>query len=80
LNDGTILTDDLRREREREIGETARFVEEIANVPRVPPDMAFHDELTFWRGAREFRLFRMISDATGSAVLYLQESLDGVVR
>jgi cyclase len=69
--DGTALTDDLRRQREREIEETARFVEEISGVPRVLPDTAFHDELTFWRGAREFRLFSMTGDATGSAVLYL---------
>jgi glyoxylase-like metal-dependent hydrolase (beta-lactamase superfamily II) len=69
--DGTVLTDDLRREREQEIAETARFVEEISAVPRVMPDTAFHDELTFWRGTREFRLFSMTGDATGSAVLYL---------
>jgi glyoxylase-like metal-dependent hydrolase (beta-lactamase superfamily II) len=69
--DGTVLTDDLRKEREEEIAETARFVEEISAVPRVVPDMAFHDELTFWRGSREFRLFSMTGDATGSAVLYL---------
>jgi cyclase len=70
-SDGIVLTDDLRRQREREIEETARFVEEISGVPRVLPDTAFHDELTFWRGGREFRLFTMTGDATGSAVLYL---------
>jgi glyoxylase-like metal-dependent hydrolase (beta-lactamase superfamily II) len=71
LADGTVLTDDVRKEREKDIDETARFVEEISGVPRVLPDTAFHDELTFWRGAREFRLFSMTGDATGSAVLYL---------
>ena len=70
-SDGTALTDDLRRQREREIDETASFVEEIAGVPRVLPDTAFQDELTFWRGAREFRLFSMTGDATSSAVFYL---------
>jgi glyoxylase-like metal-dependent hydrolase (beta-lactamase superfamily II) len=71
LSDGTVLTDDLRREQEREIDETSRFVDEVIKIPRVLPDVAFRDELTFWRGAREFRLFSMTGDATGSAVLYL---------
>jgi glyoxylase-like metal-dependent hydrolase (beta-lactamase superfamily II) len=55
----------------REIEETSRFVDEVLKIPRVLPDVAFHEELTFWRGAREFRLFSMVGDATGSAVLYL---------
>jgi glyoxylase-like metal-dependent hydrolase (beta-lactamase superfamily II) len=71
LGDGKALTDDLRREQEREIDETSRFVDEVIEIPRVLPDVAFRDELTFWRGGREFRLFSMTGDATGSAVLYL---------
>jgi len=71
LSDGTALTDDLRRRQERDIDETSRFVDEVLAIPRVLPDVAFRDELTFWRGAREFRLFSMTGDATGSAVLYL---------
>ena len=70
-SDGTTLTDDARRAQEREIEETARFVDEVLAIPRVLPDVAFRDELTFWRGGREFRLFSMTGDATGSAVLYL---------
>lgn len=70
-SEGAVLTDELRREQEREIEETARFVDEVLAIPRVLPDVAFRDELTFWRGAREFRLFSMTGDATGSAVLYL---------
>jgi cyclase len=70
-SDGAVLTDDRRREQEREIAETAQFVEEVLAIPRVLPDVAFRDELTFWRGGREFRLFSMTGDATGSAVLYL---------
>jgi cyclase len=70
-SDGAVLTDDRRREQEREIAETSRFVDEVLAIPRVLPDVAFRDELTFWRGAREFRLFSMTGDATGSAVLYL---------
>jgi glyoxylase-like metal-dependent hydrolase (beta-lactamase superfamily II) len=70
-SDGTVLTDQLRREQERDIDETSRFVDEVLAIPRVLPDVAFRDELTFWRGDREFRLFSMTGDATGSAVLYL---------
>jgi cyclase len=69
--DGRVLTDALRREQERDIEETSRFVDEVLAIPRVLPDVAFRDELTFWRGGREFRLFSMTGDATGSAVLYL---------
>ena len=70
-SDGTALTDELRRQQEREIDETSRFVDDVSRIPRVLPDVAFRDELTFWRGDREFRLFSMTGDATGSAVLYL---------
>jgi cyclase len=71
MSDGGALTDDRRREQEREIDETSRFVDEVLAIPRVLPDVAFHDELTFWRGGREFRLYSMTGDATGSAVLHL---------
>jgi glyoxylase-like metal-dependent hydrolase (beta-lactamase superfamily II) len=70
-SDGTALTEERRRRQEREIDETSRFVDEVTAIPRVLPDVAFRDELTFWRGSREFRLFSMTGDATGSAVLYL---------
>jgi cyclase len=71
LSDGTALTDDRRREQEREIDETSRFVDDVITIPRVLPDIAFRDELTFWRAAREFRLFSLTGDAAGSVVLYL---------
>src|SRR5215203_1007011 len=67
LSDGTALTSDLRAQQEQEIEETSRFVDEVLQIPRVLPDVAFRNELTFWRGAREFRLFSMTGDATGSA-------------
>jgi len=70
-SDGTALTDARRRELETDLDETSRFVAEVLAVPRVLPDVAFRDELTFWRGSREFRLFSVTGDATGSAVLYL---------
>jgi hypothetical protein len=62
---GGALTDDLRRQQEREIDETSRFVDEVLEIPRVLPDVTFRDELTFWQGAREFRLFSTTGDATG---------------
>jgi glyoxylase-like metal-dependent hydrolase (beta-lactamase superfamily II) len=71
LSDGTALTEERRRQQQREIAETSRFVDEVTAIPRVLPDVAFRDELTFWRGSREFRLFSLTGDATGSAVLYL---------
>jgi cyclase len=69
--DGSALTPEARRQMEQDIAETERFADEMAAMPRVLPDFAFGNELTFWRGAREFRLFSMTGDATGSAVLYL---------
>ena len=71
MADGSALTGEKRRQQEQEIDETSRFVDEVLAIPRVLPDVAFRDELTFWRGTREFRLFSMTGDATGSAVLYL---------
>jgi glyoxylase-like metal-dependent hydrolase (beta-lactamase superfamily II) len=71
LPDGTALTDEIRRQREQSIEQTARFAEEMGAVPRVMPTLAFRDELTFWSGAREFRLYNMTGDATGSTVLHL---------
>jgi cyclase len=70
-SDGAVLTDAIRRQQEQDIADTARFVDDVLAVPRVLPDVAFRDELTFWRGDREFRLFSVTGDATGSAVLYL---------
>lgn len=70
-SDGTPLTPDARRAREQAVTETAAFAAEVRAVPRVFPDLAFSDSLTFWRGGREFRLISVTGDATGSAVLYL---------
>ncbi|HET8773388.1 MAG TPA: MBL fold metallo-hydrolase [Thermoanaerobaculia bacterium] len=69
--DGTALTDAIRREKEKEIAETASFAKEVAGLPRVLPNLVFRDTLTFWSGKREFRLFTATGDATGCAVLYL---------
>ena len=71
LADGTPLTPALRQAREQDIAETAQFEAEVRSVPRVLPTQAFRDELTFWRGGREFRLYSMTGDATASAVLHL---------
>jgi glyoxylase-like metal-dependent hydrolase (beta-lactamase superfamily II) len=60
-----------RREKEKEIAETASFAQEVASLPRVLPNLVFHDTLTFWSGRREFRLFTATGDATACAVLYL---------
>lgn len=69
--DGTVLTPELRRQREKDIDETDRFAKEMGAVPRVLPNLVFRDTLVFWSGDREFRLFSATGDATGSTVLYL---------
>lgn len=69
--DGTPLTEAVRREKEKELEETASFAKEVAALPRVLPNVAFQGELTFWSGAREFRLFTATGDATACAVLHL---------
>jgi glyoxylase-like metal-dependent hydrolase (beta-lactamase superfamily II) len=67
----TGITDEARREKEKEIEETAAFAKEVATLPRVLPNFVFRDELTFWSGRREFQLFTATGDATACAVLYL---------
>ncbi|HEX6099446.1 MAG TPA: MBL fold metallo-hydrolase [Thermoanaerobaculia bacterium] len=69
--DGTTLTDAIRREKEKELEQTAAFAKEVAALPRVLPNLVFRDTLTFWSGKREFRLFTATGDATACAVLYL---------
>ena len=69
--DGTPLTPEERQAMEKDIEETASFEQEVRNLPRVFPTMAFRDTLVFWSGNREFRLFSATGDATASAVLYL---------
>jgi cyclase len=71
LADGTALTADARREREREIEETAAFGREVRGLARVLPNVAFRDTLVLWSGRREFRLYSATGDATASAVLHL---------
>ena len=71
LPDGTPLTPELRARRAAAIEERARFVSEMRVVPRVIPTVVFEKELSFRRGRRDYRLFEMTGDATGSAVLYL---------
>ena len=67
----TPLTPELRKYFENDLEETRQFVEELKTTPRLLPDVAFRDALTFFSGGREFRLTSETGDATGSAVLYL---------
>ena len=69
--DGTPLTADARRDREKEIADIERFEEEMRSTPRVLPNLVFTDTLVFWSGRREFRLFRATGDATAETMLYL---------
>jgi len=71
LEKATGLTDEERRQKERDIADSAALAKEMAEVPHVLPDVAFDGSLTLWSGDRELRLLTMTGDATGSAVLYL---------
>jgi glyoxylase-like metal-dependent hydrolase (beta-lactamase superfamily II) len=71
LKDGTPLTDDERRRRERDIADSETLAKEMAEVPHVLPDVAFEGSLSLWCGGRELRLLTATGDATRSAVLYL---------
>jgi cyclase len=70
-SDGSPLTAEARRTREKDIAETAAFAAEVAAIPRVMPTIAYNDSLVLWSGRREFRLVSVTGDATGSTVLYL---------
>ncbi|MDX1394979.1 MAG: MBL fold metallo-hydrolase [Gemmatimonadota bacterium] len=59
------LREDLR---EREV-----FEAEIGAIRRVLPNMTFSDSLSFSIDDREFRLYSVTGDASGSAVMYLPD-------
>jgi glyoxylase-like metal-dependent hydrolase (beta-lactamase superfamily II) len=72
--DGAELTAEARAKLEDEQAIREQFVAEVKALPRVLPNVAFKDEMTFWSGRREFRLMSVTGDATGSTVLYLPDS------
>ena len=65
------LTDQERRQKERDLAASTTLAREMAEVPHVLPDVAFDGSLSLWSGGRELRLLMATGDATGSAVLYL---------
>jgi glyoxylase-like metal-dependent hydrolase (beta-lactamase superfamily II) len=67
----TTLTDEERRQKERDLAAATTLAREMAEVPHVLPDVAFDGSLSLWSGGRELRLLTATGDATGSAVLYL---------
>ena len=71
LSDGTPLTTERRRELEADLAASTLLESDIARSRAVLPTYAFNDSLVIWNGDREYRLFSMTGDATGSAVLYL---------
>lgn len=72
--DGAALTAEERGKMEADVGSREQFVSEVKALPRVLPNVAFHDAMTFWSGRREIRLMSVTGDATGSTVLYLPAS------
>jgi len=74
LPDGTAYAGEVKSRKERSLAMAEQFKAEIEAVPRVLPNLVYHDEMTFWSGAREFRLMSVTGDATASTVLYLPGS------
>lgn len=74
LADGTPLTAEARARKEAGVAMAMQFDEEIKALPRVLPNLVYRDQMTFWSGAREFRLMSVTGDATGSTVMYLPAS------
>jgi glyoxylase-like metal-dependent hydrolase (beta-lactamase superfamily II) len=72
--DGAALTADERGKMEADVASREQFVAEVKTLPRVLPNVAFHEEMTLWSGRREIRLMSVTGDATGSTVLDLPAS------
>lgn len=71
LADGKPLTKEIRVSKEADLALRDEFIAEVIALPRVLPNVAYKDEMSFWSGRREFRLMTVTGDATGSTVLYL---------
>jgi len=71
LADGSPLTPEIRARKEHNVAAQEQFAVEILAEPRVLPNVAYKDAMTFWSGRREFRLTSMDGDASASTVLYL---------
>jgi glyoxylase-like metal-dependent hydrolase (beta-lactamase superfamily II) len=69
--DGSVFTAEARAAEERSLEEIREFAAEISNARQQFPTLTFRDSLTLWSGGREFRLYSVVGDATGSTVLYL---------
>ena len=71
LADGSPLTPERRRELEDNVAEATALGSELAGTRQVLPTVTYGDGMRFWRGGREFRLYNVTGDASGSTVLYL---------
>lgn len=71
LADGSPLTPERRKELETNLAESSALGSELAGTRQVLPTVTFDGGMRFWRGSREFRLFSVTGDASGSTVLYL---------
>ena len=71
LANGTLLTPEIRAQKEENLVRRQEFIEEVKALPRILPNVVYKDEMTFWSGPREFRLMSVTGDATASTVLYL---------
>ncbi|HEX6944083.1 MAG TPA: MBL fold metallo-hydrolase [Gemmatimonadaceae bacterium] len=71
LADGSPLTPEGRKELETNLAESVALGSELTATRQVLPTVTFDEGMRFWRGGREFRLFAVTGDASGSTVLYL---------
>ncbi len=71
--DGSPLTPAIRAQKEEKLRQREQFMEEVAALPRVLPNVVYRDEMAFWSGRREFRLMSVTGDATASTVMYVPD-------
>jgi glyoxylase-like metal-dependent hydrolase (beta-lactamase superfamily II) len=71
--DGSLLTADVRTRMEAGVARGNQFALEIENLPRILPNLAYREEMTFWSGSRELRLLSLTGDATAATALYLPD-------
>jgi cyclase len=69
--DGSDLTPEKRHKDEENVHLLSGWVDELMDVKRTYPTLTYVDHLTLRHGGREFRLFSITGDATGTTALYL---------
>ena len=71
LAENSSLTPQARAREEQELQRSREMLAELVAARRVYPTITYTDELTLYRGGREFRFMSVTGDARGTTVLYL---------